>query len=584
LDSLSNNKVHHNSINFLNPEHVQLAGLLSARYSGNLRYLRHIFGTRKEWMLEPFQNIGKEWIITPLRDQKMELSWAGEYAGKWLDAAALVAASTNDQDLRQNLEEFSFALIATQQPDGYLGIEPPAKQGQGWDVWNSWNVMVGLLTYYEHFKKEDVLDAAVRCGKWVIEHFGVITDFNNPFFREAHDENCNSPIVGEFVRLYTFTQDQRFLDFAASIINHNPLVETIRSKNGAPLIHVYHLTEFLAGVVDYAIAINHSDILQWVETAWKDMVDHHLYPTGSLGYREHLRETAPNDIPVENGEPDKHHQETCGTVGWLLLNSKLFQATGKACYMHRIEQTLYNALLAAQSTDGMSWMYYTPLRYEKRWFTGPTSCCYWSGPRGIARIVNWIYAYNNDGIFINLYESSHASVNISGNSVSLTQTTSFPETGHVALRLQPEKPFQFTLWLRVPEYSISDITINDGFFQAKPDDNGYLSIRRVWTPGDLVEIKFDLPVVAKPFIQNNYGVIFRGPEVLAIDQRDNPALDLDSVMLTKDAKLKNIHPEGGRRRYRGEIKSDGKWHHANFTPYADAGEGGARFRTAFPID
>lgn len=573
------------SIHYPDPKHVQLSGLLSERFSGDLSYLIQIYRTRRGWMLEPFQNTGKDWVIPPLRDQKGELAWAGEYAGKWIDAAALTAVNTNNQILRQYLEEFTSALLATQQPDGYIGIESSTKRGQGWDVWNTWNVMIGLMTYHEHFNDESVLRATVKCGHWLIEHFGIITDSNNPFFSAAHDDICNSPIIGEFVRIYKFTKDRRFLDFAASILNHYPHLETIRSTGIAPLIHVYHLTEFLAGVVDFAITANQPEALRWVETAWKDMVDHHLYPTGSLGYREHLLETAPNDIPVENGEPDKHHQETCGTVGWLLLNSKLYQATGKVCYMQSIEQTLYNALLAAQSMDGMYWMYYTPLRYEKRWFSGPTSCCYWSGPRGVARMVDWVYAYNDDGIFINLYESSQASFHISGHGVKVIQSSIYPEVGHIEFQMLPEKPCPFTLWIRIPFQSTeTKIVINGTNYAVQPDHNGYLPIHRVWTKGDQVVMEFDLPVVVKPFLNNHYGAVIRGPEVLAIDQRDNPALDLASIVLNEEMLLQSINPEETRRRYSGEVKSNGKNERIIFTTYADAGGNGARFRTAFPIE
>ena len=50
--------LHHATIRFLNPSHITMAGRLSARYSGNLSYLKGIYETRKEWMLEPFENYG----------------------------------------------------------------------------------------------------------------------------------------------------------------------------------------------------------------------------------------------------------------------------------------------------------------------------------------------------------------------------------------------------------------------------------------------------------------------------------------------------------------------------------------------
>ena len=67
--------------------------------------------------------------------RKAELAWAGEYAGKWLDAAALSVSDADDPQLGQAAARFASELIATQESGGYLGIEPPARRGQGsdWD-------------------------------------------------------------------------------------------------------------------------------------------------------------------------------------------------------------------------------------------------------------------------------------------------------------------------------------------------------------------------------------------------------------------------------------------------------------------
>ncbi len=572
------------TVRFPNPDQIVLAGRLSARSLGNQSYLKHIYETKKDWMLEPFRNRGQEWVLEPLRDKKGELAWAGEYAGKWLDAASLVAAGSKDEALLGYVAEFAAALVACQESDGYLGIEIPAKRGIGWDVWNNWNAMLGLITHYENFKFEASLKAAVKCGKWVINRFGMISDTNHHFFSNAHDLVCNGPIVQEFARLYRITQERIFLDFATSVVHHYLPMDKVQNEGKAPMVHVYHLAEFLAGAVDLAVLDYSADELHGIESAWQDLVERHLYPTGSLGFREQLREIAPNDIPVENGQPDKHHQETCATTAWLLLNSRLFQATGKVRYVHIMEQTIYNALLAAQSSDGNQWMYYTPLRYEKRWFSGPTSCCYWSGPRGIARIPEWIYALDGDGILVNLYESSTGIFHINGNVISIEQSSAYPDRGQVILRLAPESPISFPLRLRDPVPGEKmQITLNGKNITTDLDLHGYLSIHRKWYMGDQVRLKFDIPVAVHNFLNDKYGVVTHGPEVLAVDQRDNSNLDLDRLMILRGMAIRGADPVDGRRRYVSEGVMNGHLTQVYFTPYADAGGDQARFRTAFPI-
>jgi DUF1680 family protein len=564
---------------------VTLSGRLSARYQGNQRYLTDIYERKKDWMLEPFRNRGQEWVLEPLRNRKQELNWAGEYAGKWLDAASLVAAGSRDAQFSQNSAAFAAALISAQDEDGYLGIEAPAKRGNSeWDVWNIKYALTGLLTHYEVQHDQAALQAAGRGGEWLIDRFGTISDSSHPFFCGPYEGAVSVDVVDQLVRLHHFTRDRKFLEFASSVVAHFPPIARMRSTHQAPLIHAYNLTAYLGGVVDLAVADNREEELHWLERVWEDLAQRHVYPTGSLGFGEELRESAPNDTPVDGGQPERHHQETCATVEWLLFTAQLYQVTGRVRYMQMMEQAIYNALLAAQSREGMSWMYFLPLRYEKRWFTGPTSCCYWSGPRGIARLPNWVYALDAEGLRVNLYESSDATFRLHGRAVAVQQVSLYPDRGQVQLQIQPEMPLSFTLRLRIPFHAgQAQFKLNGQPMPAVSVADGCYEIRRTWSPGDRVEMEFGIQVGMRHFLNDRYGVLVRGPEVLAVDQRDNGSLDLDQLSLQEGLVLRRLEPVDSRRRYVGEVEANGHSVPVVFTPYADCGGDGARFRTAFPV-
>lgn len=574
-----------NSLHYPRCDQVTLTGRLSARYQGNLRYLAHIVETREDWMLEPFRHRGMDWVLEPLRNKKAELAWAGEYAGKWLDAATLSSSDGGDEQLSQAAARFASELIATQESGGYLGIELPPRRGQGsdWDVWNVKYAMTGLLTHFETSHDKASLEAAIRCCEWLINQFGMVSTPNHPFFSSTMDGGANVSVLDQLARLYRDTAEQKFLDFATSIVAHYQPLETMRNTHRVPFWHAYNLASYLGGVVELAIASNSKTELIWVEKVWEDITSQHLYPTGSLSFSEHLSETAPNDTPVENGEPARHHQETCATVEWLLFNALLYQATSQVRYMERMEQTIYNALLAAQSLDGLQWMYFTPLRYEKRWFTGPTSCCYWSGPRGIARLPGWVYALDNEGLRVNLYESGEAILQLDDNAVAIRQISLYPDFGKVTLDVKSAAPVTFTLRLRIPP-GASEVQFKLNGQPVLPDsaEAGYFGFRRIWSQGDSIEMEFDVPVMVRDFLGPHYGIIVRGPEVLAVDQQDNPALDLDRITLPEHVILRSIGHVQGRRRYEGEVTVDSRSVQVVFTPYADCGNDGARFRTAFP--
>jgi DUF1680 family protein len=499
----------------------------------------------------------------------------------------LSASDAGDEKLSQAAARFASELVATQESDGYLGIELPSRRGQDsnwdWDVWNVKYAMAGLLTHFEIRHDTASLHAAAQCGEWLINRFGMISSVDHPFFHSTMSGGSNVIVLDQLARLYRFTGERKFLEFATAIVAYYPPLETMRSTCRAPIWHAYNLASYLGGVVDLAITSDSRTQLLWLEKVWEDIASRHLYPTGSIGFSEHLSETAPNDTPVENGEPRRHHQETCATVEWLLFNALLYEATGRVRYIVHMEQTIYNALLAAQSLDGLQWMYYTPLRYEKRWFTGPTSCCYWSGPRGIARLPGWVYALDNDGLRVNLYESGDAHLELNGSSVTVKQISLYPDIGKIMLELMPVAPVTFTLRLRIPPGD-RDVQFRLNGQPILPDSaaDGYFGFHRTWSQGDSIIMKFDVPVAVKDFLNARYGIIVRGPEALAVDQQDNRGLNLDRITLREQITLKSIVPINDRRRYQGEVIVDSKTVQIVFTPYADCGSNGSRFRVAFP--
>jgi DUF1680 family protein len=568
------------------PGQVRIQGRLSSRFQGNLQYLLNLYENRKDWMLEPFQNRGRPWVIEPVRNKKAELAWAGEYAGKWLDAASLAGAGGPHSPLERYSSVFAAALVAAQEADGYLGIEAPAGRGEvsEWDNWNIKYAMTGLLTHYEVYHDRTSLDAAIKCGDWLIHRYGIVSGAEHPFFRSAMDGGVNASITDQVVRLYRCTGDRRFLDFASSIVTHFPPIVRMRESHQAPAWHAYNLAGYLGGVVSLAALDYREAELQWVEKVWEDLVERHLYPTGSIGFNELLQASAPNDTPVDGGQPERHHQETCATVEWLLLNASLYQATGNVRYLQRMEQTIYNALLSAQSEDGLSWMYFTPLRYEKRWFAGQTSCCYWSGPRGLARLPEWVFALDEEGIRVNLFEACEAAIKVGGYPVVIQQSCLYPDSGRIAITVRPENPLRFTLRLRIPFPGYeTKIRLNGHPVPVEPGLDGYFRVDRQWSTGDQIVMEFDIPSTLRNFLGNQYGILERGAEVLAVDQRDNPSLDLDQVVLHRGITINNYEPANGRRLYLGEVYVDDRLAPVIFTPYADCGGKGSRFRTAFPV-
>ncbi len=184
---------------------------------------------------------------------------------------------------------------------------------------------------------------------------------------------------------------------------------------------------------------------------------------------------------------------------------------------------------------------------------------------------------------MNLYESGEATLQLDDSAVAIKQISLYPDLGKVTVEFQPETPVIFTLRLRIPP-GVRKVLFQLNGQAVLPDstEDGYFGFHRIWSQGDRVEMEFDIPVTVRDFLDAHYGIIVRGPEVLAVDQRDNPELDLDRITLRGQMILNSTGLVNGRRRYQGKVTVNSRSAEIVFTPYADCGGDGARFRVAFP--
>jgi len=576
------------------PASVKLGpdGRFDSRFQGNINYLRYQHDYYGQEMLEAFAT--RHYSPGKL----LERVWDGEYAGKWLDAATRTAVNTGNDAQLAMVDDFAASLCQHQQPDGYMGIKLPTDRElnhweKAWDIWNQWYALTGLLTHYELRGQRASLEAASRIGQWIVRTFGPVKDKNSSFFEGEVDGFTKVAVIKQLVRLYRHTANEDLLEFVAQVIQHYPPIQQMLSSGEPYLVHPYMLGAVLGGVVEFAQVTRDYEMLAKVEQVWDGLVNDHLFPTGSLGDREDL-----NDDPLED-TPGGQLQETCATVEWILFTQELYSITGRMKYAEALELTCYNALLAAQSADGMKWCYWTPLRYSKDWFHGPTRCCFWSGPRGIARLPQLIYAVKDNVIYVNFFETSSATLNTTGGQVHVTQASGFPEIGTSTITLKTPSGWKGTLRIRVPSWTTDFQTrLNESLIPNGSDVEGYRDINLQGSREYQIEIHFNIPLVLEQLARDDY-VIRRGPEVLSIDVRDNIDTWLgqdDLISIPEEIALQQINSDrryqwagptdsrGSRRRYLVNL-NDARTDEPRgyiLTPYADAGNEGAAFRTVFP--
>ncbi len=543
---------------------------------------------------------------TEHRAKNREGDWYGEHAGKWLYAAAKSAARTGDAALAANLKRVADFLVASQEPDGYLGTyaperrfpveqPPPQRTWDGapslrtWDIWIHAYLVLGLLEVHRHFPDAKYLEAARRIGDLCIQAIGDggidVTHLGNHFGMSA------SVLLDPAVELYFATGDGRYLALANRIVEQveaRPELQLVtRAAAGADASDIatgkaYQLSWNLVGLAKLFRATGEHRYLEAVRKVWENIRRHHLTlgggPWGGVAHRSREVFNAPGAFSPYG------YVETCSILSWLQLNRELSWNTGDARFAEEIERSAYNDLLGAQAPGGEDWCYYS-FPNGKRVFTTYWRCCKSSGAMALEELPDLTYRVTGAEILVNLYGPSDATLAIPGvGGVRFVQETRYPFEGEVLLRVTPPMPVRMAVRVRIPSWA-QGATV-DGAFAAPGQ---YLTLDREWKPGDTVRLVFPMvPVlhrqssrnvqesvapdgapVRQEVLRHDYAAITRGPLAYATGLIDGFKVE-ETVRLEGDGKLELLPPPPGHEGpgIRVNLQSRAP---LTFVPYYEAG-------------
>ncbi len=488
----------------------------------------------------------------------------------------------------RKLDRVAADLIHSQEPDGYLGTYVPAQrfglfEGADWDVWSHKYNLIGLLTYYQYTGDKAALAACRKMGDLLIATFPAKKSI---LAAGTHLGMAATSVLEPIVLLYRATGDERYLQFAHYIVkswdepNGPKIIATLLTKkqvNKTANGKAYEMLSNLVGLCELARATGDRSLLEPVLNAWQDIVDKRLYLTGSASAGEHFQA----DFVLPNGVKSSIC-ETCVTTTWIQLNLQLLRLTGEARFGDELERAFYNHLAAAQHPNGSDWCYYTALEGRKPYDKG-INCCHSSGPRGMALAPQAAYLRSRDAGFdvllVSTLESSHATLELGGQAVTVRQQSGFPRSGESALTLKLARPAAFAVRVRVPAWA-SPLTLQaDG--ASLTSQGGWATVSaREWKNGDRIALRFTL---APRLVLGEHGNAGRaaaawGPFVLACDQQQNKSLPaLGSVGLFASQPLLTLKTD---RELTFAAKVVGRKGSepvaATLTPFADAGAEGAR--------
>jgi len=478
---------------------------------------------------------------------------------KALEAMAYSLKNHPNPELEKKCDEWIDKIAAAQLPDGYLNtyytLTDLSKRYTDMSMhedYNNGHLIEAAVAYFNATGKRKLLDVAI---KWA-DHFDSIFGPGKRHWVTGHQE-----LELALVKLYRVTQNDRYLKLASWLLSERghgyakgytwtDWKDTGYAQDLLPVKeqtqitgHAVRAMYMYTGAADVAALTGDGEYMKAMKTVWEDVVYRNMYITGGIGSAG-SNEGFSQDYDLPN---EQAYCETCASVGMVFWNQRMNALTGESKYIDVLERSLYNGALDGLSLSGDRFFYGNPLasrgqHARREWFG--TACC----PSNIARLVaslgDYVYARNDNGIWINLFVGSETKQRFGKTDVVIKQQTNYPWDGKVKLNIDPVKKSKFKIYIRVPGWSKAQPVPGDTYFAnfsviqsllpvsvngkgiEYEMENGYIVINREWKKGDVVEWEFNMNphlITSRREIKQNDDrvAIQRGPLVYCVEGADN---------------------------------------------------------------
>ena len=507
---------------------------------------------------------------------------------KWLEAASYSLSHHPDADLEAKVDEAIRLIAKAQRPDGYVNsyfiVVAPDKRwtdlAWGHELYCAGHLIEAAVAHNACTGKTSLLDVGRRYADYIGRTFGPESGKRRAV--------CGHPEIElALFRLYGATGEERYRSLASFFVDERgrdpgafegkvPLAfeipntrwfkadyfidhEEAREQKEATG-HAVRAVYFYSAMADEYAAKGDPALLSALEALWSSVVSKRMYITGGIGSQAHgERFTVDYDLPS-----DSAYAETCASIGLAFWAARMTAIEGDGRYADVFERALYNGILSGVSLDGTRYFYVNPLevipsvarsRYdldhvknERVQWLG-CSCCPPNIARLIASIASYLYGSSEGALWVHHYAESEAQASVAGTRVRVTQRTDYPWSGEVVIFVDPESELEFGLKFRIPGWcSNFACLVNGRSFPAPAVKNGYLELRRLWKPGDRVDLSLTMEsrlLCADERIPELAGklAIQRGPLVYCVESCDNGE-GLHSLALDPHAKLTAEYESG----------------------------------------
>ena len=496
---------------------------------------------------------------------------------KVIEGASYSLATKYDPKLDAYLDRLIAKIAAAQEKDGYLYTArtiDPAKLPGGtgparWsflahshELYNVGHLYEAAVAHFRATKKRTLLNVAIRNADLIASVFGPGKKRDVP----GHEE-----IEIGLVKLYRVTGRKNYLTLARFFLDerghargrkldgvynqdHKPVIEQQKAVG-----HAVRAGYLYAGMADVAALTGDRAYVRAIDAIWDDVISKKLYLTGGIG-AQRGGEAFGADYQLPNATA---YNETCAAIANILWNQRMFLLHGDAKYIDVLERTLYNGFLSGVSLSGNRFFYPNPLEFDGRskfnqgvasrspWFG--CSCCPVNVVRTIPSIAGYVYAVRDRDIYVNLFANGTGRIALGKTTVTLVQQTRYPWVGKIRIEVDPGRPTEFSLNVRIPGWAVGRPVPSNLYHyadrHAEPyalkvngqpvsveTRRGFAVLHRTWTKGDLIELDLPMPIRRvqahqRVVADRDRVALERGPVVYCLEAVDNGGRVFDAILL-----------------------------------------------------
>lgn len=457
----------------------------------------------------------------------------GHIGGHYLSAIAIHFAATGNLQCKQRMDKMIAELKICQEANaadlsfiGYLGGVPNGKtlwlkiKGGNtaaiWDGWVPWynlhKMYAGLRDAWLYGGNDEAKMMFLNFCDWGINICAKLTDAQMEAMLGSEQGGMNEV----YADAYQITGDTKYLTMAKRFSHKEILNSMAAKKDNLNNKHANTQVPKAVGFQRIAEESKDATYTRAAEFFWQTVAQKRSLALGGNSRREFF----PSASACSEYITDVQGPESCNTNNMLKLTEGLFRMKPNAKYADFIERALFNHILSTQHPEHGGYVYFTPARpLHYRVYSAPNKamwCCVGTGMENHGKYGDFIYTHIADSLYLNLFIASELTWKEKG--VTVTQQTLFPDEEKTQLKIQTSSPTEFSLLVRHPFWVTANsfkVIVNADTLTVPSQPSSYLSIRRTWTDGDLVEVLLPMENRLETLINvPNYVAIMHGPILL----------------------------------------------------------------------